>query len=58
MVEQTDRKPFDEGMDAYGRGIQRSECPYPEGSDEREEWQDGWDEQKHYDTDEEVKDNL
>lgn len=50
--------PFDEGMDAYGRGISREDCPYPKGSDQHEEWQEGWDEAKHYDTDEEVKDNI
>jgi hypothetical protein len=27
--------PFDEGMDAFGRGIERTACPYPEDSDER-----------------------
>lgn len=40
--------PFDEGMDAFGRGIERSECPYPENSDEREEWLEGWDQAKHH----------
>jgi len=40
--------PFDEGMDAFVRGIERSACPYPENSDKREEWLEGWDQAKHH----------
>ena len=37
---------FGQGIDAYGAAISRDDCPYPVGSDEREVWQDGWDEAK------------
>jgi ribosome modulation factor len=43
MAESIGAGPFDEGLDAFGRGLKRSDCPYPEGSDEREEWEEGWD---------------
>ena len=36
--------PFAEGMDAYGRGVRREECPHPDGSEERKLWLSGWDE--------------
>jgi ribosome modulation factor len=49
---------FKEGLDAYGGGFSRKENPHPEGSDEREEWFEGWDQAEHYATDEEVTDNL
>jgi len=39
--------PFDEGMDAFVRGIERYACPYPENSNEREEWLDSWDQAKY-----------
>jgi ribosome modulation factor len=51
-------EPFEEGCDAYGRGLARDECPYEERSDEHESWRDGWDEAKHYGEDEEVIDNV
>ena len=35
--------PFDEGLDAKLLGKPRESCPYPEGSQEREDWLDGWD---------------
>jgi ribosome modulation factor len=44
MSEPLGGDPFAEGMDAFGRGVQREECPYPAGSDERELWLDGWNE--------------
>ena len=31
-----------EGMDAYGRGILKAECPYERGSDKWDEWIEGW----------------
>lgn len=46
MPESTAGTPFDEGLDAYGRDVPREDCPYSEGSDEREEWLEGWDSQK------------
>jgi ribosome modulation factor len=58
MAEPTGGNPFDEGMDAFGRGIERSACPYPEESDEREIWLEGWDDAKHYAEDDEVRDNI
>jgi ribosome modulation factor len=47
-----------EGLDAYGRGVPRSDCPYPQGSDEREIWFNGWDDARYYAEDDEVKDNI
>ena len=44
MTEPTGNDPFEEGLEAFGRGVARSDCPYPEGNDERERWLDGWDE--------------
>ena len=35
--------PFDEGLDAKLLGKPRESCPYPEGSEEREDWLEGWD---------------
>lgn len=32
-----------EGQDACARGSGRSACPYPEKSDERAQWEEGWD---------------
>jgi ribosome modulation factor len=49
---------FDQGVYAYGRDVAREDCPYPKGSDEREEWQDGWDEARYYAEDAEVSDNV
>jgi ribosome modulation factor len=37
---------FGQGIVAYGAATPRDDCPYPVGSDEREVWQDGWDEAK------------
>jgi ribosome modulation factor len=34
---------FDEGMASYLSGLPRQDCPYPPGSDEREQWLLGWD---------------
>ena len=33
---------FQQGVDAYGAGDSRQDCPYPKGSDEQEVWLDGW----------------
>jgi ribosome modulation factor len=44
MSEPLGGDPFAEGMDAFGRGVQLEECPYPAGSEERELWLDGWNE--------------
>jgi hypothetical protein len=48
--------PFREGLDAFGRGIPREECPHPEGTDEREIWQEGWDSGHDLDEDGNPKD--
>ena len=44
MAEPTGGGPLAEGMEAYGRGVRREECPYPEGSEERTLWLKGWEE--------------
>jgi ribosome modulation factor len=49
---------FAQGLDAYGADIQRDDCPYAAGSDEREFWQDGWDEAKSLFENEETRDNV
>jgi ribosome modulation factor len=49
---------FQEGVAAYDGGEPRSACPHPSGSDACEEWQNGWDEARHYAEDEEVRDNV
>jgi ribosome modulation factor len=46
-----------QGIEAYG-AVARDDCPYPAGSDEREVWQDGWDEAKSIFEDEETRDNI
>ena len=46
MAEPTGGDPFIEGMDAFGRGVPREACPYPDSSDERELWVSGWEEAK------------
>ena len=46
MAEPTGGDPFIEGMDAFGRGVPREACPYPDGSEERELWLSGWEEAK------------
>jgi ribosome modulation factor len=33
----------DEGAASYLRGLPLEDCPYPPGTDEREEWLTGWD---------------
>ena len=38
--------PFTEGRDAFVFETLRRECPYPESSDEREDWEEGWDDAK------------
>jgi ribosome modulation factor len=43
---------FQQGVEAYGAGIARDNCPYPPGTEEREVWQDGWDEAKSTSEDE------
>lgn len=45
MAEPTGGNPFNEGLDAYDHQVPRKKCPYPEGSDEREVWLEGWDSQ-------------
>ena len=44
MTEPASGDPFAEGMDAFGRGARREDCPYPDGSDQRAAWLKGWDE--------------
>ena len=44
MAEPLGGDPFAEGMNAFGRGVRPEECPYPDGSDERELWLEGWNE--------------
>jgi hypothetical protein len=58
----TTMTPFQEGADAFGRGVPRNdnECPHPEGSDEREDWLEerleGWDQEASLDGEGELKD--
>ena len=40
--------PLDEGRDAFARGVQVADCPYPDDSEQREEWLEGWDQRKHH----------
>jgi len=49
MAEASRGDPFDEGFEAFGRGAPREDCPYPEGSDERKIWEEGWDEAESVD---------
>ena len=35
---------YDEGRDAFGRGVAREDCPYPTETRDREGWIEGWDE--------------
>jgi ribosome modulation factor len=37
---------FDEGLDAFERGVKRTKCPYELETDDAEEWLAGWDEGK------------
>jgi ribosome modulation factor len=54
----TNEDYFQDGLDAYGRGVTRRDCPFPEGDNRRETWLDGWDEAKDAATNEEVTDNV
>ena len=49
---------FQQGVDAYGAGISREDCPHPKDSDEREIWLDGWDEAQSLADDDETRDNA
>ena len=44
MSEITPPSAYQEGIDANSHARLRSECPYGEGSLERQQWLDGWDE--------------
>ena len=44
----------DDGMDARDGGHPANACPYPVGSDERQEWLEGWHERDGRDADEGV----
>jgi ribosome modulation factor len=33
---------IEEGVASYLHGLPREDCPYPPGSDEREQWLEGW----------------
>jgi ribosome modulation factor len=49
MVDEDGTAPLDpmgEGMDAHSRRLSRSDCPYPDGSAERDSWLAGWDRQQ------------
>lgn len=35
--------PFEEGTDAFCRGTPRNACPYPDGTQEHDDWVRGWD---------------
>jgi len=37
------RNVSDEGSASFSRGLPREDCPYPPGSEDREEWLSGWD---------------
>lgn len=39
--------PFGQGMDAYGAGAARSDCPYGGDSDEAARWLEGWEHQRN-----------
>ena len=49
MAEASGGDPFDEGFEAFDRGVAREDCPYPEGSAERKIWEEGWDEAESVD---------
>jgi len=34
--------PLGKGIDDHAKGVSRSACPYPAGSFEAEQWNDGW----------------
>ena len=42
---------FAEGMSARGLGKPITSCPYPDGSDDRDAWIDGWHESDALDED-------
>lgn len=42
---------FRKGKDANRSGMPRDENPFPEGSEVRDEWFEGWDDAKHDDID-------
>lgn len=58
MAEPRGSAPFLEGLDAFGRGVPRQDCPYPAGSEEAEEWEEGWDEGNALDEEGESKDDA
>ncbi len=58
MAEPMGGAPFLEGLDAFGRGVARQDCPYPPGSEEAEEWEEGWDEGNRLDEEGEPKDDA
>ena len=37
---------FNEGAEAYGRGVKADDCPYPVGTEQESEWLAGWTEAK------------
>lgn len=33
---------FNEGVEAYGKGVLAKDCPYPMGSEQQGQWLAGW----------------
>ena len=57
MADQDDNDRFDDGLEAFGRGIRREDCPYPYDSYECETWLKGWDHGHSLDEDGDLKDD-
>jgi len=57
MAEPTGGNPFDEGVDAFIRGLPAEACPYAADTDgaKREQWLDGWHDAKRYDEDKDLR---
>ena len=58
MPEPLGEDPFDAGVEAFDRGISRNDCPYPEGSDKRKAWLEGWNRRADFDKDGEPKKDI
>jgi ribosome modulation factor len=57
MAEPARGGPYKEGEDACARGVPRSDCPYPQGSQERVAWLEGWDDASDLNEEGELRDD-
>ena len=48
----TDHTAFEEGYDAYWEGVDVSDNPHEEDTDERRSWEEGWRSARKHDYDE------